>query len=171
MVLLFLYDAFLYALNIGCNYVYETVVPNKDDVNNGITYYCQIGENTDVRLRETLRLLGQIAKEPAFDQLRTKEQLGYIVSSGQWIFTGTMGFRITIQSERDPVYLESRVDVFLEHLRVLIEEMSEADFEKERQSLIDKINDQLKNLREETRRFWNHIDDGYYEFRYREYFF
>ena len=157
-------------MNIGCNYVYETVVPNKDDVNNGITYFCQIGENTDIRLRETLRLLSQISEEPAFDQLRTKEQLGYIVSSGHWIFTGTMGFRITIQSERDPVYLESRVDAFLEHFRVLIEEMSEADFEKERQSLIDKINDQLKNLRE-TWQFWNHIGNVYYEFRYSEYFF
>jgi secreted Zn-dependent insulinase-like peptidase len=162
---------FFDSMDIGSNYVYETVVPNKADVNNGITYYCQIGDNVDVRLRETLRLLSQIAREPAFDQLRTKEQLGYIVSSGYWVFTGTMGFRITIQSERNPVYLESRVDAFLEHLKVIIEDMSQEDFERERQSLIDKIMDQLKNLREETRRLWDHIDDGYYEFRHREYLF
>jgi len=127
-------------------------------------YYCQIGDNTDVRLRSTLHLLAQITREPCFDQLRTKEQLGYIVFSGTWSLTGVLGFKITIQSERTPTYLESRVDAFLEKLRDHITNMSPEAFDRERQSLIDKKMDKLKNLRQETNRFWSHIHDGYNDF-------
>ena len=79
-----------------------------------------------------------------------------------------MGFKVTVQSERNPVYLETRVDAFLDQLKVLIEEMSEEDFEKERRSLVDKKVEKIKNLREEANRFWNHIDSGYHDFRQRE---
>lgn len=155
---------------LGANLVYDAPVPNKDDVNSALTYYCQCGDPSDRRLRSTLHLLAQIAKEPAFNQLRTKEQLGYVVFSGYWSFTGTMGFKITVQSERRPVYLESRVDAFLDHLRGTIEAMSAEDFEKQRQSLIDKKLTKLKNLNEEAQRFAEHIEDGYCDFLSRAYY-
>ena len=154
---------------LGKNYVFETPVPNKDDVNSSLMYYCQIGDNTDVRLRSTLHLLAQITREPCFDQLRTKEQLGYIVFSGTWSLTGVLSFKITIQSERTPIYLESRVDAFLEQLRGHITDMSPETFDRERQSLIDKKMDKLKNLGQETNRFWAHIHDGYNDFLKREF--
>ena len=121
----------------GCNYVYQTDVPNKDDVNSALSYYCQVGDILDPVLRPTLSLFSQILSEPCFDQLRTKEQLGYIVSSSQWSFTGAMGFRIIIQSERDPAYLESRVEVFFDYMRKMLAEMPEEEFERQKKSLID----------------------------------
>ena len=117
----------------------------------------------------TLHLLAQITREPCFDQLRTKEQLGYIVFSGTWSLTGVLSFKITIQSERTPIYLESRVDAFLEQLRGHITDMSPETFDRERQSLIDKKMDKLKNLGQETNRFWAHIHDGYNDFLRREF--
>lgn len=137
-------------------------------MNSSLTYYCQVGDPTDKRLAATLHLLAQVAKEPAFNQLRTKEQLGYVVFCGYWMFTGTMGFKITVQSERHPIYLETRVDAFLEQLRSIIESMSSDDFEKQRQSLIDKKLTKLKNLNEEARHFVSHIDDGYFDFLRRQ---
>ncbi|KDQ10557.1 hypothetical protein BOTBODRAFT_36079 [Botryobasidium botryosum FD-172 SS1] len=152
----------------GGNFVYEAPVPNKDNVNSALTYYCQIGDVLDSRLRATSSLLAQIAHEPCFNRLRTKEQLGYIVSSVHWAMTGTMGFRIVVQSERDPVYLESRVDAFLDALKVILEEMDEVEFEKQKQSLIDKKMEKIKNIGEEAGRFWNAIDTGYCDFLRRE---
>jgi len=152
----------------GGNFVYETAVPNKDNVNSALTYYCQIGDVLDSRLRATSSLLAQIAHEPCFNQLRTKEQLGYIVSSVHWPMTGTMGLRILVQSERDPVYLESRVEAFLDTLKVTLEEMDESEFEKQKQSLIDKKREKIKNIGEEASRFWNAIDSGYCDFVRRE---
>jgi insulysin len=67
-----------------------------------------------------LGLLAQIASEPCFDQLRTKEQLGYLVFSGVRKQPGMMGFRIIIQSERDPIYLENRIEAFLIRLEVCL---------------------------------------------------
>lgn len=71
------------------------------------------------RLRAYLTLLGNMIHEPAFDQLRTKEQLGYIVWGGLRCFIGSLGIRIIIQSERDTVYLENRIESFLSEYQVI----------------------------------------------------
>ena len=63
-------------------------------------------------------LFAQIVQEPCFNVLRTKEQLGYIVFSGTKVQTGMVGFRVLVQSERDPVYLEERVEAFLSSVKV-----------------------------------------------------
>jgi insulysin len=144
--------------------VYNAPVTNKEDVNSALSYYCHVGDVVDAPLRATLALLAQIISEPCFDQLRTKEQLGYIVSSSQWQLVGSMGFRIVVQSEKDPVYLESRVDVFLEHMKGVLANMDDEEFQKQKQSLIDKKLEKLKNLGEEAGRFWNQIDLGYQDF-------
>lgn len=44
--------------------------------------------------------------------------LGYLVFSGVRKQTGSMGLRFIIQSERDTVYLENRIEEFLEKLLV-----------------------------------------------------
>ncbi len=153
---------------LGSEHVWAIDVPNKPEVNSAVTYQLHVGSMTDQTLRATLQLFAQIAHEPAFDQLRTKQQLGYIVSTQATQSTGAMGFRVLVQSERDPVYVETRIEAFLDSLKSHIEEMSEEDFEKEKQSLIAKKEEQPKNLGEETQRFFAHIVDRYYEFGKRE---
>ncbi|KAG8889415.1 Insulinase (Peptidase M16) [Tulasnella sp. 332] len=149
----------------ACNYVLELPVSNKDEVNSALTYYLQVGDVTDARLRATLGLLAHIASEPAFNQLRTNEQLGYIVSSGTWSASGSLGWRVVVQSEKNPTFLENRVDVFFEEtLRKLLQTMSDEEFEQKRQGLIDKELEKHKNLVEETGNFWNHINNGYHDF-------
>lgn len=59
----------------GC-FIHQRDVMDKNNVNSAIEYYCQVGDVTQVSLRARLSLLAQIAQEPCFDQLRTKEQLG-----------------------------------------------------------------------------------------------
>lgn len=149
--------------------MYDAAVPNKDDVNSALTYYCQVGDPTDRRLSATLQLLGQTLREPAFNQLRTKEQLGYLVWTGHWQFPGTIGFRITVQSERSPVYLETRVEAFFDQFKETIASMEDEEFERQKQSLIDKKLTKLKNLHSESQRFVDHIDDGYFDFLQREF--
>ena len=71
-----------------------------------------VGNRTSSTLRVTASLLTQILSEPAFNVLRTKEQLGYIVLCSTWVLAGSgcAGIRIVIQSEKGPAYLEARVD-------------------------------------------------------------
>lgn len=154
--------------SLGCNYIWELPVPNQNESNASITYYCHIGDIASPRLRATFRLLVQIIREPAFNILRTKEQLGYIVFASEWQGTGSIGLRILVQSEKDPKYLESRVEAFLVHMRGVLETMSDTEFEEQKKGLIDRWNEKLKNLNEETTRFWNHVESGYLDFSRRE---
>lgn len=148
----------------GSNVVYKTPLADPDNVNHGIEYYVQIGQVMDQTLRAQLQLFAQITEEPAFDQLRTKEQLGYVVWSGVRPAATMMGYRILIQSERDPDYLEDRCDAFLLKMRAYITDMSESDFEGHKRSLVTKRLEKLKNLDSETGRLWNYVSNEYFNF-------
>lgn len=144
--------------------VWELPVKNPAEPNSCVVYWMYTGEVTDPVARAQLALLGQIVHEPAFNQLRTKEQLGYVAMASA---TST-GLRVLVQSERDPVYVESRIESFLSGLKETIENMPDAEFDRHRQALIDKKEEQPKNLGEESRRFWSRIGDKYYEFGKRQ---
>ncbi|CAO1629238.1 unnamed protein product [Parajaminaea phylloscopi] len=150
------------------NIRWKKPVANAENVNSSIELYCQVGDPSNERQRAVLSLLSQIASEPAFDQLRTKEQLGYLVFSSARKSVGSMGFRIIIQSEREAAYLESRIEAFFEQFKGTLDKMSPDEFERHRSSLINKKLEVAKNLVEESTRFWYHIHSGYYDFLQRD---
>ncbi|KAG0345812.1 Insulinase (Peptidase M16) [Podila humilis] len=148
-----------------CKAVYQREVPDPNNVNSGLEYYLQIEEATSKESRARIQIMAQIINEPCFNQLRTKEQLGYLVFSGVRKQTGAIGLRFILQSERDPVHLESRVEHFLEsRMKTYLEEMKPEEYAKQVQSLIQKKLEKDKNLRQETYRYWGQIVSGYYDF-------
>jgi len=62
----------------GKKYVYQNHVFDKDELNGAILYQLQCGDNKDRFVMTRLKIISQILKEPIFDHLRTKEQLGEI---------------------------------------------------------------------------------------------
>lgn len=59
-------------------------------------------------------LLEQMAYEPCYDVLRTKEQLGYTVSSGMRNTLGVLGYCVVVQSAAYSVeHISARIDAFL----------------------------------------------------------
>jgi len=148
---------------IGDHYLTKEVM-NPQNVNSAIEYFLQTGDPMDVTGRSALQLLAQIVHEPAFDQLRTKEQLGYLVFSGLRKSVGSMGLRFIIQSEKDPIHLENRIEAFLKLLEKKLEEMTPEEFDSHRSSLIHKKTEALKNLSQESTRYWQQITSGYYDF-------
>ncbi|WFD22426.1 insulysin [Malassezia equina] len=152
----------------GSRVSWRVPVANPGNVNSSLEYFCQVGDPNDVQLRARLALFAQIANEPCFDQLRTKEQLGYLVYSGVRMSIGQAGFHVIVQSERDSDYLESRVDAFLAQLLCQLRSMRADEFEAHRRSLIHKRLESVKNLAEETNRFWRSIRSGYFDFLNRE---
>ncbi|KAK0522926.1 metalloprotease [Tilletia horrida] len=179
----------------GSNTIWTKKVFSPDDVNSAVEMYLQIGsdasaaacgpasstsdssssssacaiaaaaEPTDVKVRSTLALLAQIANEPCFDTLRTKEQLGYIVFSGATRTSGSMGFRVIVQSERSASHLEDRIETFLgATLREILHGMSEAEFERHRASVVQEKREKPKNMWQEASRFWSTIASGHVDF-------
>src|SRR5208282_5419315 len=118
----------------GSNYLYRRTLKDPRNVNHCIEYSCFVGDRADRVLRNKALLLDQMTHERAFDQLRTKEQLGYVVWSGIRVSETTLAYRIIIQSEKTPQYLESRIDAFLESYEQTIQEMSESVFEGHKRS-------------------------------------
>jgi insulysin len=151
-------------LPAGSNFVYEKTLKDPENVNNCIEYYLFLGAITDTVLRSNLLLFAQMTEEPAFDQLRSKEQLGYVVWSGARYTSTTIGYRVIIQSERTAEYLETRIDAFLQSFGRTLETMSSEEFEGHRRSIINKRLEKLKNLGSETSRYWSHIGSEYFDF-------
>ena len=115
-------------------------------------------------IRAKTLLLDQMTHEPAFDQLRTKEQLGYVVFSGARPTVTSIGYRFIIQSERTPEYLSERIDSFLTQWSTTLEQMSDSEFEGHKRSLIIKRLEKLKNLDQESNRLWGHVESEYLDF-------
>ncbi|CDZ96447.1 related to ste23-metalloprotease involved in a-factor processing [Phaffia rhodozyma] len=150
------------------SHVWQLDLPNKENPNSGVDYYLQIGSTRETRLRAIASLFSQIAREPCFDTLRTKEQLGYLVSSGGRNQSGTIGWHILVQSQNDSVYLENRIEAFLSSLASHLESLPAEDFERQKKSLIEDKLQSLKNLYEESARLWGSIQDGFFDFKKRE---
>lgn len=68
---------------------------NPNEPNNAVEIYYQVGPD-DTRTRILIDLLTQIMYEPLFDQVRTKEQFGYSVSTGSRWTGGIMGVAFKI---------------------------------------------------------------------------
>ncbi|CAG8247922.1 unnamed protein product [Penicillium olsonii] len=148
----------------GTNYTYPRDLKDPANVNHCIEYYLYIGLFSDADLRSKLQLFAQMTDEPAFDQLRSKEQLGYVVWSGARYNATTLGYRVIIQSERTAQYLESRIESFLREFGPILENMSDEDFEGHKRSVVNKRLEKLKNLSSETGRYWSHVGSEYFDF-------
>ena len=146
--------------------VWSAPLPNLNQPNSALTYYLHFGSVVDQKLRIVSALMTQILSEPAFNVLRTREQLGYIVSCTSWHLPGASqkGLRIVIQSEKKPGYLEERVEAFLEEMKTELEEMTDEEFESHKTGLGKKWLEADKNLYEEASRLLAEISTGHLDF-------
>lgn len=149
---------------------YDVQLQDPKNINSCVDYFLQIADSTgNERLRVLTDLLATIIHEPCFNQLRTKEQLGYVVFSGYRPTRTKIGFRFLVQSERSCAYLEYRIEEFLSKFETsFLPLMTEEAFNNYKAALKAKKLTKLKNLGEEVSRFWASITDGYYEFQARE---
>ncbi|KAJ3281261.1 Insulinase (Peptidase M16) [Rhizoclosmatium sp. JEL0117] len=148
----------------GQHIVHTRPIANPNQVNSALEHLIQIGDVSHADLRVRAMLFAQIAKEPCFNVLRTQEQLGYIVFSGIRKQTGMISFRILVQSERGPAYIEERSELFLRSLRTTILEMSEIEFKKNIEAVVFNLLEKDKNMAQEAHRLWGSISNKYYDF-------
>ncbi|KAF7295456.1 Insulin-degrading enzyme [Mycena indigotica] len=150
----------------GTNHTWTCVIPNPNQANSALTYFVHLGSVVDQHLRVTSSLLVQLLQEPAFNVLRTKEQLGYIVSCSGWVLPGSVekGIRFVVQSEKMPGYLEDRVEAFLDAMKTTIEQMSPETFAEHKESVRKRWTESEKNITEEVTRLASHVMSGHYDF-------
>lgn len=139
-----------------------------EDVNSAVQVYYQAGPSK-TRQTVTLDMIAQLLEKPLYHQLRTIEQLGYIVWSGYRLINKVEGFYFIIQSSsKDPVYLQERIEKFLADFVLTLDQISPTEFEKFKEALIAKRQEQPKTLQEATQRYWSVISSRSYDFNHLE---
>lgn len=150
----------------GSNYVYQRPVEDPENINNCLEQTYWTGETRDLAAAAVAHLTAAILKEPFYDQLRTTEQLGYVVQSGYgtpWPHAHHF-ILLRVQSVRSVDYLESRVEVFLTRFGNFIRDMDESKFEKHKAGLCNSILEKAKTIYEEASNFLGEINAGSYYF-------
>ncbi|PHU16875.1 Zinc-metallopeptidase, peroxisomal [Capsicum chinense] len=151
-------------LEESMNYVYAAEGLNSCDENSALVHYIQVHPDEYIE-NVKLQLFVLIAKQPAFDQLRSVEQLGYITSLSRTSDAGVRGLQLIVQSSvKDPRYIESRFQAFLKLLETQLLDMSDDEFKKKVNALIDIKLEKFKSLSEETSFFWWEMSAGTYRF-------
>eukprot|EP01091_Cochliopodium_minus_P010546 TRINITY_DN2818_c1_g1_i2.p1 TRINITY_DN2818_c1_g1~~TRINITY_DN2818_c1_g1_i2.p1 ORF type:complete len:950 (+),score=301.19 TRINITY_DN2818_c1_g1_i2:340-3189(+) len=130
--------------------LYKVVSTNKNEKNCSVNTYFQIGDERGDKTRSILALFAQIVKSDCFAQLRTREQLGYLVWSSPSVTMTVLGYKITVQSSvATPQYLDSRIELWLESLETLLSNLEESKFQQYKNSLIISKQEPFKGLNEE----------------------
>jgi insulysin len=107
-----------------------------EDNNNSLAYAIQVGEK-DFSLLAKASIIASIVESDFYTQMRTNQQLGYIVWSFNQRIEDRIFFRLVIQSStHGPFELSKRVNVWMGSTEKLFSKLTDQEFERHRQSLI-----------------------------------
>ncbi|KAH0862016.1 hypothetical protein HID58_079227 [Brassica napus] len=147
---------------LSAKLVRDVNVKNKSETNSVVELYYQIEpeEAKSTRMKAVLDLFSEIIEEPLFNQLRTKEQLGYVVECGPRLTYRVHGFCFCVQSSKyGPVHLLGRIDNFIKDIEGMLEQLDEESFEDYRSGLIGRLLEKDPSLLSETNELWSQIVD------------
>ncbi|XP_066596131.1 nardilysin [Prorops nasuta] len=133
---------------------------NKTDVNSTVANYYQFCDNQTHDLVAVVDLILMIMQEPMFNQLRTKEQLGYNVFCTSNDTYGVSGYSMVINTQADKYtteYANERMEIFLKSFEEKLATMSEEEFSENKEALIKLKKQALVQLKEEVDRNWKEI--------------
>ncbi|KAJ3189796.1 hypothetical protein HDU85_000080 [Gaertneriomyces sp. JEL0708] len=125
---------------------------------NAVVWVCELGKK-DVWKRTGQQLLAKLSKEPFYTELRTKQQTGYIVSSGLFEANKQLYLQAAVQSStHDPRDLLARIELFQEaFLRDLVESADiESRFDSVKHSLLERLRQPYDTLASKLR-FFNYL--------------
>ena len=141
---------------------YAVEVPHDDAV---VAWYLQ-GEGNSWEDRAATALTAQIMKSGFFQQLRTEQQLGYVVSAFSWPQMDVPGLVMLIQS---PVADADAVATAMQKfMQGVVPDLDEAQFERHRAALVSEILRPDKNLWERAEFYWQSIARKQLDFAGRE---
>jgi insulysin len=156
------------AYECGIDYIRQAKEPNEENANSAIEIIHQGGLRSS-RTDALLDLMSQVISNPYYNQLRTIEQIGYIVFSRTRADHNTASFSLILQSsEKSPVYMLERSDIFMRSFHETLKNMEEEEIKQHITSLIAKKLEKDKQLKHETLRYWSELIQNQYCFDRRE---
>ena len=141
--------------------IIEAVAHSEDEENNSVELMMQTSSSTELGYEGLAiqELIGSMAYNSAFNQLRTKEQLGYIVSAFvKKSNGGGNAFCVVVQSSNtQPPQLEERCLRWVEQFRKELEEMPDERFATEAAAVKANLLEKDIKLSEEISSVWGEI--------------
>lgn len=132
--------------------------------NSCVYIYLQVGLQTE-RSNVLCELVSQMTESSFFDILRTKEQLGYIVSSGVSRSDSVQGFKALIQTDKPPSVVCEKIDQYFENFTDTLVSMTDKEFKDYVDALAVNKLKKPKKLNEETQNYWDEISCYQFHFR------
>ena len=138
--------------------------PNPDNENSASHVVIQsLGESAQDHVM--IELISAIIEQPFYDDLRTRQQLGYIVSSGVRPLGKTRTLAFIVQSSVAPVEkLTTETLKYMDGVRSTLEKLPKITFGTYVKGLIEKKLEPDKTLATEVMRNWAEIASGRMEF-------
>ncbi len=99
-------------------------------------------------------------EEPSFNQLRTIEQLGYVVYARRTNYRGLSGAQIVVQSPKESCeYIVNSINKFLASMleKVKSDQFTDEDFKTQVEAVRVLVAEKDFNLNMENKRFWDEI--------------
>eukprot|EP00493_Phyllostaurus_siculus_P027288 UN27635 len=138
---------------------------NPSDKNSASDIFFQVGSADDLFRRVILDTISPVLHEKAFDRLRTKETLGYIVSAAGSIYDHVLYQRIVIVGPKsDATHFLERALVFLDSFYddYIMDELTESVLEDLKDATLKKYERKDLSVSEWHERFWNEISGTTY---------
>lgn len=130
---------------------FVTDVPHADSV---VAWYLQGAADT-MEDRAATALTAQAMRSGFFQQLRTEQQLGYVVSAFSWPQHDVPGLVMLVQSPgHSAAHVADAMQQFMDGLEA---EVDEGAFRRHRQALVNDILEPDKNLLERAEFYWQSI--------------
>ncbi|MEP1593118.1 MAG: insulinase family protein, partial [Halieaceae bacterium] len=146
-------------LQAGEQAQYAVDIAHDDSV---VAWYLQ-AEGDDWSDRAAGGLTAQIMKSGFFQQLRTEQQLGYVVSAVPFSQLDVPGIVMLVQSpSHDAPHVVGAMQDFMESVEA---DLSEDQFERHKRALISDIMRPDKNLMERAEFYWQSIARKRYDFQ------
>ena len=138
--------------------------PNPSDGNTAVHVLMQ-STSRSTKDNVMIELLNSIVSEPFYEDLRTKQQLGYIVSSGIRALEETRTLAFIVQSSvKTAPAVSDAIITFLDKVHVRLEALNSANVAVYVKGLIDRKTEPDKQLATEVTRNWNEIITAQYQF-------
>jgi secreted Zn-dependent insulinase-like peptidase len=135
----------------------------ENEVNHAVSTFYQVGPR-DLEKALYLSAMDKCLGQVFYYNLRTVQQLGYIVHAGTAHIDSVMYYRIIVQgSKKVPLEIEKSInDVFLLAKDKLT--LCKEKFEEVKLSIKDRLKKKDDNLKERSNRIWREITENTYEF-------
>jgi len=138
------------------------------DNNNALYYNLQVGERS-FEAQARISLVASIVDSDFYTQMRTNQQLGYIVWSFQNRVEERLFFKMIIQSAGyGPFELQKRVEAWMATSDKLFNELSDEEFEKHRNSMIVSLEKKGDSIAEVAGDLYYHAVDEKGDFDYKK---